>query len=339
MAAQVETFVLALSFEPRVTAAFEVYAAQRGAGRLVCLDYRSTSTPGLDAASRRSSAYAALSVSAKAAGWSIVRRNVDAYSSRGLRRILEEVASDSDRLVVDLTCMTRAHAVAAASALACISCEWTTVYSLPDSYGQLKANRGDWRDTLFVPLSEDSEFRNQGMSLGVLLLGHEAARVTIALEEIEPSAGIVLIAESAGRPDVHRLTERSNAETLAYLESLVSAGPRAGRLRGASGLSGWLRKHVDAADPAGSVSADIGRLVRDAKVATPSVPIVLFPFGPKNLVFSVSYLLARLYPHWSWCICPVSRTHPLDYSFGVAGILTIRRAEYESAVESALLAD
>jgi hypothetical protein len=46
-------------------------------------------------------------------------------------------------------------------------------------------------------------------------------------------------------------------------------------------------------------------------------PVVLFPYGPKSMLFLVAISLCVGYPEASWFVYPTPYGYPLDYSDGV----------------------
>ena len=196
--------------------------------------------------------------------------------------------------------------------------EWKIAYTLPLSYGDLNASSayGGWRDTLTIPIDPEATLENEGDAVGIMLLGHQADRALLALSEFEPGAGKMLVATRDGRPDFHRRLYAKNkllVEHLSHLRLTVNAGNRVKEL---IPTAGWALDEISfAGGPRGLWDA-ISSTIAGARLL--KSPVVLFPFGPKVVVFGVAYALARAYPQGSWVVYPVAATHALDYSDGVS---------------------
>jgi hypothetical protein len=78
---------------------------------------------------------------------------------------------------------------------------------------------------------------------------------------------------------------------------------------------GWERVVIDLAETVDSVGNVSDRVLSAASIL--NAPIILYPFGPKIVVFCFGMLLTLSYPSASWAMYPVPRTHPITYSDGV----------------------
>jgi hypothetical protein len=68
------------------------------------------------------------------------------------------------------------------------------------------------------------------------------------------------------------------------------------------------------------------RLLETARAL--GVPVVIYPFGPKLMVFSALYIARRQYPEASWMVYPVARTHSINYSEGILRTVWVNGTEF-----------
>jgi hypothetical protein len=180
---------------------------------------------------------------------------------------------------------------------------WAVAYTMPENYGDLDG-MGTWKDVIVAPLAEPAALLNEAHGRGVIIMGHEADRLSVALAELEPPAGAVVIANNPRRPDWRATAVRKNKSALARLEA-ATEGP-------------WERADVNVSDPGA-----LARLVADQvhRAREHKAPVVLFPFGPKALVFAAAVQLCTEYPEGSWFVYPVPSGYDVDYSEGVGQTL------------------
>ena len=245
-------------------------------------------------------------------------------------------SEDADEVIIDLSCFTKLHLMAAARAILKFdsAINWSVIYSNPFSYGNLNAPtaRGGWQDTLMLPLGDDPSLANQGMALGLMLAGMEADRTTIAMNELEPaSRHDHLQVEARTGPILQRLTYANNALLLAHLRDLRMPGPRRRDLFPYFPSGGWELEKIRLENVIVDMARCLGRIISAADVI--GAPIILFPFGPKTVVFLASLYLAKGYPTRSWAIYPIAKTHPIDYSDGVRSIKDFEGSTILHAIE------
>lgn len=341
-------FVAALSFEPRAAAAYTEWLSRRSLRRksgLLLLDYQSTATKGPAAASLREARYSEFVDLSKRESIPVIRVPVDAHSSRNLSRTLEKyvLAAHVSSVVLDISCLTRPHLIASAAFFAEIepgSLDWSIAYTSPRSYGEsgLRGDASRLQDTLSLPLAMSTRLRNQGLTLGILLLGFDSSRVGLALDEIEPSAGIIIAAGRKTRPDFAKAADDYNSLAISHLQSLRLSGPRSRDLAVALGADGWKLLHLNLDDDAilTRVASACADLYRAASVVTPRAPIALFPFGPKSLGFALAYNLASLGGDSVIAVIPTYRTHAVDYSEGVLSTSFYTEGQFSSAFRASL---
>lgn len=312
--------IAALSFEDRATCGADSVA--ESLGELVMLDYGSRATPGLPARKAREKSWTKAGRIADGNRSAVRRLEMNPYSMRDL----EEAVLSGDpetHTVVDLSCLTRTHVVAAARACDELSRQgrdWSVLYTTPLSYGNIAdASAGfGWRDTLVLPIGREPSATNEGVSLGLALLGQESERLQIALDEVEPAAGFAVHVVRRDRPDLYRRTLASNDLVLRHLRSLRMPGRRADAIRAIFPSLGWIERGVALEEMISELGEIVDSLTLAAQAA--DAPVFLYPFGPKLGAFIASLLLASRYPEASWCIYPIAVAHPLDYSEGCAAV-------------------
>ena len=144
-----------------------------------------------------------------------------------------------------------------------------------------------------------------------MLLGNEPTRVMMTMSELEPSAGVVVVTSNKLRPDFGGRAGDMNTDLLAYLAQ--SSMPDAASSKGFRFDDSWRLESLDlrALDALDVVvDAEIQRAQAD------EAPIVLFPYGPKPIIFGVAYRLALKYERASWALYTIRESHSLSYCEG-----------------------
>jgi hypothetical protein len=318
------SLLAALSFEERCVASLTEWG-NSNSGTLssaTFFSYEDRATPDFDANVAREANWRGICKFADSRNIQISRCAIDPYSMGPLESHICAAAANVDEIVIDLSCFTKLHLMAVARAILKLQGDttWTICYSSPFSYGNLNApaSRGGWQDTLVLPLGDDPSLTNQGMALGLLLAGMEADRTAIAMSELEPASGLILLSRSEGRPDLQRLTRANNELLFEHLRGLRMPGPLGKKILPYFPSGGWEIERIRTEDVIRDVTRCLGRVVTAAHAIR--APVILFPFGPKIVTFLASLYLARHYSGASWAIYPVPKTHPLDYSDGVRSI-------------------
>lgn len=325
------SFVGALSFEDRCVGALHGLGSRGRRLNGVIFDYGSEATPGSEAAEMRQRSWGRVSALCSQYDWNLERVSVNPYSVGDVRTLIEALAvPEQGRLVVDITCMTKAHVLGAATALAGEDRDWAVSYSKPQVYGSVgTSHQAGWRGTLTLALGRDPSFHNQGLALGLLIPGAEVERAYIALEEIESSAGVIASVKSQSRPDLHLATAAGNRNLYDYLGKQRLAGPKVEEsgFIDVWGARSWVHRDIRETRVASDIFTTVGHLVESAKML--GGPIVLYPMGPKDAVFTAGLALSMLYEEASWAVYPVLVSHPLDYSEGVRAVQWVTRDEFE----------
>lgn len=236
----------------------------------------------------------------------LVRNSSDPYAFQELQNNLKKIISDDEFnfVIFDITCMTKIHALALAAALAQweYQFKWTIAYSLPENYRFLEGayNAPGWRDVIVAPLAETAHLFNETASRGIILPGHEADRLIVALGEIESSGGLIVVSQTERRPDLQRVCERTNQKIIRQLMRMRS--------------SVWTKEHI--------LTNDIERLKicvnkEIKKAREKDAPVILFPYGPKPLIFFSAMELCYAYPDASWFVYPIPMGYDAGYSEGI----------------------
>jgi hypothetical protein len=225
-------------------------------------------------------------------------------------RMLEQCAGLA--LVVDISCMTRVHLLAVVAAL-CTRFESVDVrfcYSVPASYGFRPEDRSGWRDVLFVPAGSRWMFKREGQSRGIILAGHDAERLSVALGELEPASGILVYCGNPKRPDFLRRAREVNQKIerrLLQLRMPRSSGPP-------GSADGWTATSIDVGEFE-ALSTALQTQVSEAR--RDKSPVILFPFGPKPDSLAVALLLRQWNVEDAWVVYPVPKSFSTTYSEGV----------------------
>ncbi len=222
-------------------------------------------------------------------------------------------------IVFDFTCMTIVHLLALVSVL-----EFTPrrkhpvylCYTTPRFYGFERIGYAGWKDVLFVPLGEPHPATNEGYARGLVLAGHDAERLGVALQEYEPDGGIVLYTMTRDRPDFLQRGREVNEMVVKRLLSLRIPGT--GK---PAGVYAWEERGNVLDDPC-TVVAIVKRLATSA--IDENGPLVLFPFGPKLTILTAAMAICSHAGLSSWAVCPIPTAYLADTSFGSGDIYCIR---------------
>ena len=236
--------------------------------------------------------------------------NQTPYSFPGICTALQNVLTEFKKtpLLLDLSCFTRMHIIALSDfiSLAGSKHHISLAYTSPENYSTFRAKPRDaWKDLLIFPLGEPKGGGHDEIpSRGIILPGHEGDRLQLSLAEAEPSGGSILIADTPQRPDWRHACERRNASVINRLTSSALSDWRIER------VTYGRMKHVSA----------IVQVEVDHALTSGSCPAVVFPFGPKWMLFAATSQLSRKYRDHTWFVYAVPTKHD-DYSEGVGATL------------------
>lgn len=231
---------------------------------------------------------------------------VEPYAFQSIQSVIENSLAkfSPDFVIFDITCLTKIHAMALAASISGwdTGLGWCIGYSSPENYGNLTIlNPGfGWKDVIVAPLGDTALLYNEGRSRGVLIPGHEADRLVVALSEVEPSGGLIIMGESDRRPDVRLVAERRNQKVIRRLRQ--------------SSTDDWTKITVRTNKPS-SVIAHVKREIETAKQY--GAPVLLFPCGPKPLIFATARELSIRYSEASWFVYPLPSAYDVNYSEGI----------------------
>ena len=238
---------------------------------------------------------------------------VDPYRMSSLRSALARatnLAHDAQAcLVVDVTCLTRIHALAISSWLAYGQNQANVflAYTEGARYGDPARHRSrlhGWRDVVVAPLLLDPLQYSEDAD-AIVSLGHEGVRLDLALRSItpdfmsRPNSGVILSWEPRQR-EVYVVAETENARLLRKVET--------------GQFSEWLRVHLDYGDQAG-LDAGVTRFCE--RRAHPKRRVVFYPFGPKMAIVVASLAAIREVGTLLWFSYPKRSWYPVDYTVGV----------------------
>ena len=206
--------------------------------------------------------------------------------------------------VFDITCLTKIHTLALAYWLE-ITPELPRVliaYSRPHDYGspiRKVWDKGAWLEVVVAPFDIDPEPRTTGVA-GIAMIGHEGDRLRLALHEVPLDEGVIVVVKS-DNPRLDLVAEAQNR---------------------------WLLDDISCQKDPASVSLarvplwDMARLQKIVAVTSDSarakgMRLMLYPFGPKPLIFGISIFALSGYRPGTWYAYPIPRTYDFDYTVGV----------------------
>jgi hypothetical protein len=206
--------------------------------------------------------------------------------------------------VFDITCLTKIHTLALAYWLATTP-ELPRVliaYSRPHDYGspiRKVWDKGAWLETVVAPFDIDPFPRATGVT-GIALLGHEGDRLRLALDEVPMDEGVIVVVKS-DEPRLDFVAETQNR---------------------------WLLDDISRQNDPASVFLhrvpllDMARLQKIVVATSDNarakgMRLMLYPFGPKPLIFGASLFAVGNYLLGTWYTYPIPRTYDLDYTVGV----------------------
>lgn len=294
------------------------------AERLVAFEYPIAVRPQREAAGRLASARQQLTSMAESladsapVGKPIVHPlTINPYDLGALRALLQEACVAAEgTVVVDITCLTRAHTLALAS-WAVYADAHTRIYfaytePLHSGAGHHSSGTAGWPHTVFSPLQLDPYAYDASTECdGVVLLGHEGRRLDLALHQLTPSRALVLSWEARTQPEAYVVARTSNARFLTKVAS------------GQLGLGSNVEE-VRYAD-----IRTIQKLVKTfCSTRQPASRLVLYPFGPKLAIMAAAISAVVCADNAVWYMYPVRSWSRVDYTRGIGSTrwLRLRRA-------------
>lgn len=298
------------SFEDRCLASLSrLSSAGISISRICFLDYPTSAQPEVEDRRIRKSHRERVASIASSCGAVLHNPSVDAYASAGLELELVNFSNVAGgrRWIIDISCLTKIHVVTLANFLLSNVAgreNAALVYTSPRAYGNLDqvSKQIGWNDVIIAPVAASAKMHNEGDSRGIVIAGHESERLWSALNEIEPSSGLLILGRIPSRPDITRLSEKINKGVIKHMALDYSTA--------------WTRHVVDVSD-----IEHLERLIAHEveKASQADAPIILYPFGPKSLILAASSHLLKHYPSGSWFVYPVPARYDLTYSEGASG--------------------
>jgi hypothetical protein len=302
----------ALSFEERCTGSLlKLRGIDAHLTDGIIVDYETSIVPHPDGETRRARNKSQLMELADGLIQNPIRvERLSPYAFDDVRHLLQKACTPQqyDLMILDISCVTKIHTMAFGAFLALETDRGAIVtYAIPENYGFLDEKleaRPAWSDVILAPFSEGASLFYEANGRGIIIPGHEAHRLIVAIGEIEPAGGRILISEHPGRPDLKHLMLRRNQRLLQQLSRMRSRR--------------WERRSVVVLDPS-TVERELRDLVEE--VQQRQAPILLFPFGPKSVVFTCAVWLSARYPDASWFVYPIPASYDVNYSFGIQQVI------------------
>lgn len=243
-------------------------------GSGIALNYQTNVTPPADAEKRIESNWNAMEKnSGEVLEQPLRRKQLPPYGFPQLQKVLERyvLRFNVDLAFFDITCFTKIHTLALAVSLASSvsRLKWVLAYTPPENYTNFEdsADQGPgWKHVILAPLGATAFLFNESGGRGILLPGHEADRLVVALAEIEPVGGLIVMADTEGRPDLRLVSERRNQKVLRHLTKLGGAR--------------WMKKVIGVGDLQAMRDCVQREIVR---AKGKNAPVILFPYGPSLL--------------------------------------------------------
>ncbi len=221
--------------------------------------------------------------------------------------------SRADFVIYDITCFSKIHTLALAHEVSRKheKSKCSITYTIPENYqaGTFIGEFSGWKDIIISPLAETAYFFNEAHGRGLIILGHDADRLVVALAEIEPSGGSIVIPDTPNRPDLRDRCRITNRKIIKQLTSLR--------------MSFWSSELVSLADFSG-LETIIQKEVKQS--IEHDAPIILFPFGPKSLIFYSGLSLCTFYPQGAWFVYPIPLMYDVGYSVGIEATIWLAGA-------------
>ena len=249
---------------------------------------------------------------------------VNPFAFSALVRAMQPIISSitTQQILIDITCMTRVHALAAVSVMQLVDARNYTClycYTAPASYGFEIGSHASWKDVLFIPIGKPRLFKREGHAQGLILAGHDGERLSVALQELEPATGTIVYTRRQRRPDLLRKARDANRTVASRLLALrVPDDSPAVR-----GEQAW-RESVLAMEDTRKLERIVTAMVAQAR--RDRGPVVVYPFGPKLTMVEVALMIAEAPDVDAWVVYPVPASFDVNYSRGVDVLCALRIA-------------
>lgn len=241
---------------------------------------------------------------------------ISPYSSNVLKRQMEKLIKivGDNFIVFDITCMTKIHLIVLSELIASGRIDHTKVffcYTAPLSYNIKPVSNIGWRDTILVSIGRNKPFRREGHARGIIFIGHDIERLSIALTELEPGIGILLFSNTPRRPDFLSKAREANKAIRDRLLTLKM--PRSDQDNKLTTFDQWSEFTFDIIN-FDRLNFYIEQEVKNA--ISDDGPIILFPYGPKTLILAATIFLASSPSVNSWAVYSIPDSYSVSYSTG-----------------------
>jgi hypothetical protein len=298
----------AVSFEDRCSGSLKALASQNAViSRGIVLDYATKIQPEREGQYKRSQN---LEIILDHIGRDSQIHRIPSYRFGAFLNILAELHKEYHKAgmefqyIFDITCLTKIHTLALAYWLATTDDLPNVIitYSRPHDYGspiRKVWDKGAWIEVIVAPFDIYPDPIALGVA-GIALLGHEGDRLRLALHEVPMDQGVVIVVES----DDPRLDLVAKTQNRWLLDDVISQKDSIPITLHRISLWDMVRLHKII-----TIISDIAR--------TKGMRLMLYPFGPKTIVFGASFFCADHYLLGTWYSYPIPRTYDLDYTVGI----------------------
>jgi len=322
---QTAVWLGAVSFEERcVASAADVGRRRVGLQAAYVVEYPTKAGSKKADTEKRRTHSKKIEAALRQAGTTGQRRVLNPYRLSDFRNLLDECSSQIEPgryngLIIDITCLTRLHVLALAGWLksgGATHAVWIC-YVTPQQYGapeRHRTRRGRWLNVLVAPCRYEPRAWSDD-SMGIVLLGHEGARTSLAIKQCEPSKALVILSTNSRR----RLLEVVSRVANAALITDIRRGAR----------QGWALAELPALDVM-RVQEEVRSYLRDNKVQRVETylpenlegmtRVVLYPFGPKPTVLAAALAAMELGQERVWYSYPIPALYDLDYTMGIGSV-------------------
>lgn len=218
---------------------------------------------------------------------------------------LLETTTENTQLIVDITCLTKAHILSLALWLTTVVSRGRSVriaYTRPDQYGtpaRHQAQGRGWPEIVLAPCVLCPQKYTEEAN-GLILLGYEGPRLLLALSQVIPEDALAILWRTERHEELEIVARIANSRLLGQIER---------------GEKPTWRLEETSEERIEGVQAAVRSFVADS--ANNNRRIVLFPFGPKPLILAVALTALAAEPGRVWYCYPIPKVYDVDYSIGI----------------------